>query len=121
MITGWAGGACANAIEALPRAQRSLAARDSLAGALGVTRRWIDRHERASWAHDWTSDPFTGGAYSFPRVHGSRAARALAQPLEHTLFFAGEATAPPPHNGTVHGAFDSGRRAAREILGRGRH
>ena len=44
------------------------------------------------------------------------AQEALARPLETTLFFAGEATDTAGHNGTVHGAIASGRRAAKEIL-----
>jgi monoamine oxidase len=39
----------------------------------------------------------------------------LAQSLDATLYFAGEATCSPPSNGTVEGALESGRRAAREI------
>ncbi len=37
-------------------------------------------------------------------------------PLEQTLFFAGEATDYTGHNGTVHGAIRSGRRAAKELI-----
>ncbi|MGA8493419.1 MAG: FAD-dependent oxidoreductase, partial [Terriglobales bacterium] len=40
----------------------------------------------------------------------------LGSPIENTLFFAGEATDTTGHNGTVHGAIASGRRAAQEIL-----
>jgi monoamine oxidase len=40
---------------------------------------------------------------------------ALGRPIEDTLFFAGEATDTDGHNGTVHGAIASGKRAAREI------
>jgi monoamine oxidase len=40
----------------------------------------------------------------------------LASPIDNTLFFAGEATDTTGHNGTVHGAIASGRRAAKEIL-----
>jgi monoamine oxidase len=36
--------------------------------------------------------------------------------VEATLYFAGEATCTPPANGTVEGALESGRRAAREIV-----
>jgi monoamine oxidase len=49
-------------------------------------------------------------------VGGLDAPRALAEPVRGTLFFAGEATDTSSHNGTVHGAIASGRRAAREVL-----
>jgi monoamine oxidase len=45
-----------------------------------------------------------------------RAARDSALPVEDTLFFAGEATCSPPDHGTLDGAVESGRRAAREVL-----
>ena len=39
----------------------------------------------------------------------------LAKPIENRIFFAGEATS-PVHYATVHGAIESGYRAADEIL-----
>jgi monoamine oxidase len=41
----------------------------------------------------------------------------LARPIDKKLFFAGEATS-VGHIGTVHGAIQSGQRAAQEILSR---
>jgi monoamine oxidase len=51
-------------------------------------------------------------------VGGLQARAALAQPVEDTLFFAGEATNSDGHTATVHGAIASGQRAAREVLAR---
>jgi monoamine oxidase len=73
--------------------------------------------------HDWQSDPFSRGAYSYLGVGGVPARRALARPVARTLFFAGEATH-PDQSGTVAGAIESGHRAAREVVKtrpRGRH
>ena len=66
--------------------------------------------------HDWSIDPFARGAYSYPGLGGLAAAQRLAEPLEETLFFAGEATNFQGANGTVHAAIESGYRAAREWL-----
>lgn len=64
----------------------------------------------------WQDDPFTLGSYSFNKVGGRPGDRlALARPVANRLFFAGEATQPQFY-ATVHGAYDSGRRAAGEIL-----
>ena len=64
----------------------------------------------------WASDPYARGSYSYPAIGASGSDRsALARPLEDTLFFAGEAT----HRddpASVHGAWWSGLRAARQIL-----
>jgi monoamine oxidase len=66
--------------------------------------------------HDWQNDPFSRGAYSYGKAGYSDAQQALAEPVHDTLFFAGEATDLGGHNGTVHGAIASGRRAAIEII-----
>jgi monoamine oxidase len=70
----------------------------------------------AAFFHDWQSDPYSLGAYSYGRVGSDGANAMLAEPVEDTLFFAGEATDTTGNNGTVHGAMGSGLRAAREIL-----
>ena len=64
----------------------------------------------------WQSDPFSQGSYSFDQVgqqEGDR--RKLAESINGRLFFAGEATHPHFH-ATVHGAYETGVRAAREAL-----
>ena len=71
--------------------------------------------EFVSW-HDWQTDPFSCGAYSYVKKGGDTAQRDFSAPVENTLFFAGEATDVSGHTGTVHGAIASGRRAAQEIL-----
>jgi len=67
-----------------------------------------------SYFHDWRHDPFSRGAYSYVPVSGLDAQTILSQPIDNRLFFAGEATA-VGHIGTVHGAIQSGQRAAREV------
>jgi monoamine oxidase len=66
--------------------------------------------------HDWQQDPYARGAYSYVLVGGEDARRALGEPVEDTLFFAGEATDTSNEAGTVTGALESGVRAAREAL-----
>jgi monoamine oxidase len=69
-----------------------------------------------AYCHDWQSDPFSRGAYSYGKVGGNGMEALLGSPIENTLFFAGEATDTGGHNGTVHGAIASGKRAATEIM-----
>ena len=68
-----------------------------------------------SYLHDWQSDPFSLGAYSYGKVGADGAQQAIAAPLDNTVFFAGEATDTTGHNGTEHAAIASGYRAAKEI------
>lgn len=71
--------------------------------------------ESASF-HDWQTDPYARGAYSYVLANGDEARRELAGPLSDTLFFAGEAADCEGEAGTVAGALQSGTRAARELL-----
>jgi monoamine oxidase len=71
--------------------------------------------ESVSW-HDWQTDPFACGAYSYVMTGGARARHALAAPVEDTLFFAGEACDAEGEAATVGGALQSGVRAARRLL-----
>ncbi|MCB0035148.1 MAG: FAD-dependent oxidoreductase, partial [Anaerolineales bacterium] len=64
----------------------------------------------------WEKDPYSRGSYSYSKVGSEVSDRAtLAEPVNGRLFFAGEATH-PHYFGTVHGAYETGIRAAREIL-----
>jgi monoamine oxidase len=65
---------------------------------------------------DWPGDPWTRGGYTYTPLGAGNARFELAQPLANTLFFAGEATSTNGHIATVHGAIETGRRAADEIL-----
>jgi predicted NAD/FAD-dependent oxidoreductase len=64
----------------------------------------------------WSSDPFAGGSYSFLPVGADASERvSLASSINSRLFFAGEATN-GDYPATVHGAYLSGERAAREVI-----
>lgn len=65
---------------------------------------------------NWRDNPWIGGAYSYPAKYLPGARKLLATPLEQKVFFAGEATHFEGHNSTVHGAIETGIRAAHEIL-----
>lgn len=65
---------------------------------------------------DWSADPWSCGAYSYTPVGADGARAALAAPLAPMLFFAGEATSTNGHLATVHGAIETGWRAADEVL-----
>ncbi|HZR09976.1 MAG TPA: NAD(P)/FAD-dependent oxidoreductase [Myxococcales bacterium] len=64
---------------------------------------------------DWQQDELSRGAYSWVPAGAMRAQRDLARRVG-TLHFAGEATHFQGACGTVHGAIETGLRAAREVL-----
>jgi monoamine oxidase len=112
LLTAWAGG---------PKAQRLTGKSPDflLRQALASVRSALKTEEEpvAFLMHDWQADPFARGGYSYVRVGGTGAREQLAEPLEDTLYFAGEAT-DAEQSGTVGGALASGLRAARDILSR---
>ena len=115
VLVGYVGAVTAEQLleeEPSSRLERSLVA---LSEVLAVPRRELEQQLDASASHDWHADPFARGAYSYIGVGGDSAPRALARPVDGTLFFAGEATN-GAEIGTVAGALSSGRRAAREVL-----
>jgi monoamine oxidase len=115
MITAWAGGPRAAAMAGMPTDEVTAHAVSSLARQLGVARKTVEGALTGAWTHDWSSDPWSFGAYSYSKVGGSDAAKTLARSVDGTLFFAGEATDAEGRNGTVHGAIASGRRAAAQV------
>jgi monoamine oxidase len=116
VLTAWSAG---------PNALRlgGLEERDVLTHAVASLRRLFGQRpyramlDRFAW-HDWQADPYARGAYSYVLASGSRARAAAARAIEDTLYFAGEACDVDGEAGTVGGALNSGRRAAREVLAR---
>jgi monoamine oxidase len=64
----------------------------------------------------WAGEHYTQGGYAHVPPGAAAARPLLAQPEGGVLFFAGEATAYDTNPQTVHGAIESGWRAARECL-----
>jgi monoamine oxidase len=63
----------------------------------------------------WGTDPWARTGYSYVPPGGRGLRAALAAPVGRVLLFAGEATH-VVRPGTVHGAIESGERAAAEVL-----
>ena len=116
MVVGWAAAKSAERLAGLGKDAVIDKAVDSLSSLLHVQKSKVQSQLTAAYFHDWDSDPFSQGAYSYVKVGGEGCQRTLGSPLSDTLFFAGEATATSGHNGTVHGAIASGQRAAQDIL-----
>lgn len=116
MLTGWAAGPYAGVHAGRSKDDIVRSAVQSLARIMKVAEPELRKQMAGSFTHDWQGDPFSRGAYSYASVGGMDAAKALATPVENTLYFAGEATNSDGYNGTVHGAIATGYRAAEELL-----
>lgn len=116
LLTGWQGGPKAERLAKLSEKERVRAAIETLSYLLGVETKFIKEELVAWYTHDWSSDPFSFGAYSYVGLDGDRKSKALSEPFDKTLFFAGEATHMSAERGTVDGAIETGLRSAKQVL-----
>ncbi|RXH58834.1 flavin monoamine oxidase family protein [Granulicella sibirica] len=116
-LTGWVGGPRSDALAALTAEEIGEQACETLARIFGLQADDVLAGLVACEPHDWRSDPWTLGAYSYIPAGEIDSPRALGVPVEETLYFAGEHTDVTGHWGTVHAAMRSGLRAAEQILG----
>ncbi len=116
LLTGWSAGPRATALIGKSQADIVDAALNDLSRVTHVPRERLVEQLQAVYFHDWQADPFARGAYSYVPAGAMGARKILAEPIDETLFFAGEATETEGHGATVHGAIATGRRAAKQIL-----
>jgi monoamine oxidase len=116
LLTGWAGGPQAYGMSDRDSEDLVESAIVSLSRALGFDPHFLEDQLESWYSHNWQSDPYSRGAYSFTGVGGAGASRELAEPVAETLYFAGEAAEFEGMGGTVEGALASGLRAARGII-----
>src|SRR5262249_55184256 len=104
LLIGWAGGPRAAQLGDATRDALADLALTSLSVALAMPREAIEKKAVTCWTHDWNRDPFSLGAYTYVAAGGVEAHRVLAEPVEQTLFFGGEATCGSGLNATMEGA-----------------
>jgi monoamine oxidase len=116
LLTAWAGGS--QALRLGDAGERTLVdlAVASLARALDLASHDITRRLEMPYLHNWRTDRYAMGAYTYVATGGIDAHRTLARPVHRTLYFAGEATCGAGLNATMEGALQSGWRAADALL-----
>jgi monoamine oxidase len=115
VLVAWSSGPRAKQFSGWTKQRIVEQALSSLANILPISRNELAAMFREGFLHDWQADPFSLGAYSYLCVGAADAPAKFARPIGNKLFFAGEATNGMGDHGTVHGAMESGYRAAREI------
>lgn len=116
LLTGWLGGPQAAEWQFLPGGEIMKKALSSLSRIFDTTEESLDQQLEKSWHYNWSADPFFGGAYSYEVVGGAERIAELLQPVEETLFFAGEGLHNGKDIGTVEAALHSGKGAAKRML-----
>ena len=121
LLTAWIGGPRALALQRTMRPRADpLAIRNGCLSALAkifeLSPRALENRLVSWYAHDWHSDEYARGAYSYAPAGARDAAERMTVPVDGRLFFAGEHTDVEGHWGTVHGALTSGERAALQVM-----
>jgi monoamine oxidase len=116
IISGWLAGPGAFKLKDAAEEEVFEKAIHSLAYIFGNDESFIKEKLIAYYITNWTSDRFIRGAYSYATLNTSWARKILLQPIEQTLYFAGEALYTGSETGTVEGALANGIEVAREII-----
>jgi monoamine oxidase len=115
-LTGWIGGPRSASFNQCTREQVGDLACQELARIFSLPLDYLRAQLLCCATHDWQTDPFSCGSYSYVPVRALDAVLELATPVENTIYFAGEHTDLTGHWGTVHAAIRSGQRAAKQVL-----
>ncbi len=115
-LTAWVGGPRADTLAELNAADLSKKICGALSKMFRMDAKQMDALLVECHSHDWQRDPYSLGAYSYVPAGAISAPDEMTQPVEDTLYFAGEHTDTTGHWGTVHAALRSGVRAAKQIL-----
>lgn len=116
LLTGWAGGPEADALALLRAKRLESLSLEIVSRVFSVEMDFLQKQLVKSHCYRWDQDPDILGAYSYIPAWGLSLPTALATPIGKTLYFAGEATVADAQTGTVFGAYETGLRAAREVL-----
>jgi monoamine oxidase len=116
MITGWSGGPHAEKIEDPGNEEVLLNALQSLSEIFKIDKKFLQQKLKGWHVANWVNDPYSCGGYSYDVVNGSKIKQILKQPIENTIFFAGEGLIDGPEIGTVEAALSSGRETAFQIV-----
>jgi monoamine oxidase len=117
-LTGWSGGPRAARLAGLTIEQLIPLALRSASNVFGLPATTLAARLHAAYSYDWTSDPFSRGAYSYGGVGAIPARKLLRCSVGDTLFLTGEALADEGRNATVPGALQSGLHTAGALLER---
>ncbi len=113
-LVGWAGGGNAEKLKQSSDDALLKKAIRSIAMAMNTTETFISENLVAHAISNWGNDPFTKGAYSYTTPETAEAKKIISQPLEDTIFFAGEALG--DHTGTVEAAMENAKQVVKLVL-----
>ncbi len=111
-IVAWAGNRVTQSFAGFSDEQIVDRALDSAASIFKIDRKKLKSNFVRANYHNWSQDPHSQGSYSYVTAGGLPSQKKLAQPIEKTLYFAGEACHWLGNHATVDGAIETGIWAA---------
>jgi len=118
LLTGWIAAAAMRNFQALSAGDQLRTCIRSLASIFKVGEDLVREQLAACSIHDWMKAPYIRGGYSYETVGSEAARKQMHQPVEDTLFFAGEALYEGQALATVEAALCSGQDTAKKIKAR---
>ena len=115
LLTGWAGGSQAWALENRGDYTIMDLALRSLSNVFQEKIEALKQMLQASAVANWKNDVYSNGAYSYSLVESVQAKKLLNTPLAGTIFFAGEAVYEGPSQGTVEAALVSAKNVVEKV------
>ena len=116
LLTGWLGGSPAYEKKDMPPEEILQLTLTSLANIFKISRDILNNKLVAWHVANWTSQPYTRGSYAYDKVESAQARKFLQQPVQNTIYFAGEYLYEGPAMGTVEAALTSGKYIAEMVL-----
>jgi monoamine oxidase len=116
LLTGWLGGGAAAEKINTPVEELLSQSLRSLSNIFKLTPGELKEKLVTYHIVNWTADPFTRGSYAYDTVDAHASKKILVDPIEDTIFFAGEYLYEGPAMGTVEAALTSGMEVANKVI-----
>ncbi|MDQ6610470.1 MAG: FAD-dependent oxidoreductase, partial [Bacteroidota bacterium] len=116
ILVGWLGGPPTEGYKASGKeelVQKSLA---SLAAIFTISPGDLQKKFKGAQWYNWSHDVHFCGAYSYNVVGGETLIKEMLEPVENTIYFAGEGLQYSNETGTVEAALISGRDVAQQLI-----
>lgn len=116
VLVGWLGGPRADTFAKVDKESLVKKALSALSRIFNLDVLHLSQKLQSSYWHNWLADPAFCGAYSYEVVNGEGFMKTILEPVESTLYFAGEGLHHGPEIGTVEAALQSGRAVAHNLV-----
>jgi len=116
LLTGWLGGLPAKVLVDASNEEILKLTLTSLSNIFKIDTEELKSKLIAWEVVNWTAEAYTRGSYAYDKVESLEAKKLLQQPVNNTIYFAGEYLYNGPAIGTVEAALTSGKNAAEMVL-----